>query len=340
MNEAIEKIKGYKAMLVDADGRLFCMPDGEKTLQFYEIGKTYKMKDYEVIFCRSGFHFCPNLKDCYDYYPLSDLTAICEIEASGKIESNMHKSVCSEITILKRLSEEEIKKVAGKLIIKSSFIKESAFIDRSDCVYQSEYVKNSRLIFKSDDVEFGENINHSKFIYGGTNVWHSHNILHSQNIDFGDFIIQSANTNLSKYINHSVNITNCIGVRTSHNIDNSNAVNSSNNIVGSHYISNCMNLVDCLFCCDLRNKHYYIFNEKSTKQRAKKIKDDLLKIEKRFYPKFVCLNDRNHLQEQDIYKAYKELYKNKEEYKEFLDYIRNMPEFDNKIFKRICGRYE
>lgn len=164
--------------------------------------------------------------------------------------------------------------------------------------------------------------------------------LNSQNIDFGDFIIQSANTQLSKYINHSVNITNCIGVRTSHNIDNSNAVNSSNNIVGSHYISNCMNLVDCLFCCDLRNKHYYIFNEKTNKERVEKVKDDLLKIEKRFYPKFVCLDDRNYLIEQDIYIAYKELYKNKEEYKEFLDYIRNMPEFDNKIFKKICGRFE
>lgn len=333
-------MKGYKAMSIDANGNLFCMPDGEKTLQFYEVGKTYKMKDYEIEWCRSGFHFCHDLENCYTFYPFSKWTAICEIEAGGKIDIHTNKGICSKITIIRRLTEAEIKKVAGKLIEKSSFVKESAFVDRSHCVCQSKNVRYSKLIFKSNDVEYGENVNQSQFVYGSLNVWHSHDIQYSQNVDFGEFIIHGANTQISMFVNHSANITNCIGVQNSHHIYNSRGVHCSKNIVGSHYISNCMNLVDCLFCSDLRNKHYYIFNEKTNKERVEKVKDDLLHIENRFYPKFVCLDDGNHLKEQDIYIAYKELYKNQEEYKEFLKYIRNMPEFDNKIFNKICGRYK
>lgn len=332
-------MKGYKAMYVDSSGNLYCMPDGENTLQFYEVGKTYKMKDYEVIFCRSGFHYCINLKDCFNFYPFSDLTAICEIEAGGKIQSYTHKSVCSEITIKRILSTDEVKKEAGKLIKKSSLVEESEFVEKSKFVFESKNIFESRQIFRSENVEYGENITNSKHIHGCYGVRHSHNIAYSQNVDFGEFVNCSTNIDLSKYIAHSHNISVCRGVSKSHNITKSNGVFYSDNIIASHYISNSYNLVECLFCNDLRNKHYYIFNEKSTKERVDKIKDDLLHLDKRFYPNFVFLDDRNELQEQSEYNAYMPLLKS-EEYKEFRDYIFNLPEFDKKIFNRLCGRFE
>ncbi len=70
-------VEGYKAF----DGNLMC-----RGMQ-YEVGKEYVMEEEPVI-CQRGFHFCKNLADCYMFYPRSDDTRICEIEASGEITTD------------------------------------------------------------------------------------------------------------------------------------------------------------------------------------------------------------------------------------------------------------
>ena len=66
-------MKGYKGFNKD----LQCTPSG-KVFQ-YEIGKEYS--EDEAKLCNSGFHFCENPLNVFDYYPPSD-SRFCEIEAS------------------------------------------------------------------------------------------------------------------------------------------------------------------------------------------------------------------------------------------------------------------
>ena len=52
----MKKIKGFKV----------ANPDGTCREFQYEVGKTYKHKG-DISLCNSGFHFCEELKDCYNY---------------------------------------------------------------------------------------------------------------------------------------------------------------------------------------------------------------------------------------------------------------------------------
>lgn len=82
-------MKGYKAF----DENLRC-----RGFQ-YEIGQTYEM-DGEIDCCERGFHFCKDFADCYKYYPMSEDTRICEVEAIGEIKTDKIRYCTNKIKIL------------------------------------------------------------------------------------------------------------------------------------------------------------------------------------------------------------------------------------------------
>ena len=92
-------MKGYKAFNND----LTC-----RGMQ-YEIGKEYVF-DGEPIPCRQGFHFCETIADCYEFYPMSDDTRICEVEATGEIAEDGIKRVTNVIKILAEITCDNIRK--------------------------------------------------------------------------------------------------------------------------------------------------------------------------------------------------------------------------------------
>ena len=92
----MNNVKGYKAMNADMTCR---------NLKF-KIGKTYTCD--EISMCSSGFHFCENPLDVYNYYPKSSNTIVCEVEASGKILKEGDKSVTDTLKIVKRLTDKEL----------------------------------------------------------------------------------------------------------------------------------------------------------------------------------------------------------------------------------------
>ena len=51
------RMKGYKVFNKDWTCRGF----------YYEVGKTYEMKE-DPVCCERGFHFCGKLIDCFNYY--------------------------------------------------------------------------------------------------------------------------------------------------------------------------------------------------------------------------------------------------------------------------------
>ena len=92
-------MKGYKAFNSD----LTC-----RGMQ-YEVGKEYKF-DGELIPCRQGFHFCETIADCYEFYPMSDDTRICEVEATGEVIKEGVKRVTNVIKILAEITCDNLRK--------------------------------------------------------------------------------------------------------------------------------------------------------------------------------------------------------------------------------------
>jgi len=92
-------MKGYKVF----------NPDFTCLKQKYELGKEF-IYDGEIKLCKSGFHFCLNPADCFDYYSFDSKNIVCEVECenvSDEIEQDS-KRVCGKIIIVKQLSWNEV----------------------------------------------------------------------------------------------------------------------------------------------------------------------------------------------------------------------------------------
>ena len=94
-------IKGWKNINKDLKCRNF---------QF-EVGKDYH-QDGKIELCRNGFHFHESSLDIFKYYDRKK-SIVVEIEASGEIKTGDNKSVCSDIKIIRILSNDEMKKICN-----------------------------------------------------------------------------------------------------------------------------------------------------------------------------------------------------------------------------------
>lgn len=83
-----------------------------KSFQF-KIGKIEKHIG-PISMCDVGFHFYTNPANLFQFYS-QDCSIVAEIEASGEIIHEANKSVCSEITIIKILTKEELKILGNQL---------------------------------------------------------------------------------------------------------------------------------------------------------------------------------------------------------------------------------
>ena len=97
--ERITEMRGYKVFNHDWTCKDFK----------YEIGKTYEMDEIPKC-CYRGFHFCTELKDCFNYYSFDENNKFAEIEALGEIDSEAdgRKSCTNKIKIVREISWEEV----------------------------------------------------------------------------------------------------------------------------------------------------------------------------------------------------------------------------------------
>ena len=92
-------MKGYKAFNKD----LIC-----RGIQ-YEVGQIYEMSESPVC-CERGYHFCENIADVYNYYPMSDDTRICEVVALGEVVTDDNEKYCTNrIKIVREIKSKAIK---------------------------------------------------------------------------------------------------------------------------------------------------------------------------------------------------------------------------------------
>ena len=95
-------MKGYKVFKPDWTCREFQ----------YSVGKTFE-EDVTPSCCNRGFHFCTELKDCFNYYCFDPLNKVAEIEALGEIdtEATGKKHCTNKIKIVREISWEEVLKM-------------------------------------------------------------------------------------------------------------------------------------------------------------------------------------------------------------------------------------
>ena len=84
---------GYKATI-----------NGKCKNKTYKLGKTYTLRG-KLEMCYSGFHFCKDLFDVFNYYEPDEIgIKIFKVEALGKIITIGDKSVTNKIKILEEVN--------------------------------------------------------------------------------------------------------------------------------------------------------------------------------------------------------------------------------------------
>ncbi|MGI6501279.1 MAG: pentapeptide repeat-containing protein [Anaerostipes sp.] len=95
----MEGIKGYKVFNPDWTCRGFQ----------YEVGMTFE-EDVEPICCDRGFHFCKDLKDCFNYYEFNPNNKVAEVIAYGAIDEESDNSKCctNKIQIVREITWQDV----------------------------------------------------------------------------------------------------------------------------------------------------------------------------------------------------------------------------------------
>ena len=72
------------------------------------IGTTHKIEG-QIRICDHGFHYCPKLVDCFNYYDFDSKNKVAEIEVIGDFkDGNNGKEVTSEFKIIRELTWFEV----------------------------------------------------------------------------------------------------------------------------------------------------------------------------------------------------------------------------------------
>ena len=78
----------------------------------YKIKKTFTYKG-KISVCQSGFHFCQNANDIFNYYGFNPNNIVCEIEALGEIKTEGDKSVTNKIKICKQIEWQKVLEIVN-----------------------------------------------------------------------------------------------------------------------------------------------------------------------------------------------------------------------------------
>ena len=97
-------MKGYKVFRPDWICRGFQ----------YAVGGTFE-ENVTPSCCNKGFHFCTELKDCFNYYSFDPNNKVAEIEAIGEIDAEVDGSnhCTNKIKIVREISWEEVLKMVN-----------------------------------------------------------------------------------------------------------------------------------------------------------------------------------------------------------------------------------
>ncbi len=96
-----DTITGYKVFQSDFTCRDY---------NFNGVDTTHTYEGVPVL-CKSGFHFCTTLEDCFNYYDIKSDMIVCEVQATNYTDAkdDCSKRTCQTLSIIRQLSLEEVK---------------------------------------------------------------------------------------------------------------------------------------------------------------------------------------------------------------------------------------
>lgn len=340
----IENLICYK-IVYKKDDYYYCKVN--ENFQKYEIGKTYTMPASDLKICKSGFHACLNLEDCFEYHDMLSYKAILECQANDTIVYNTNdnsKIATNNLTIVKELSLKEIDSLLNYEKLKVNTFQNSKVLYRAETIQDSSYISNSDCVQNSESVNYSYGVVDGTQISNSNCVKNSELVYHTVACDSSSFVMDC------RAVSNSKEILNSEAIRLSNHIYNSSAVFNSKIVFHSQcvkkslFVRECSCIQNSIFCYREHNNSYMIFNKKVSEERFEKVYDDIkdfiinklditLTQAKREYNKEYRDSLRVNLQKYND--ANKDGLIKIKENKNFMDYIESLVEYDDDIFNSI-----
>ena len=130
----------------------------------------------------------------------------------------------------------------------SQYIVNSQNVDSSSFVHESIDVSHCSDIYRCEDVTNSSQIFDSQFIYDSIKTFNVTNAVKSANVLTSTRVYNSTNIYVCSDINSCGELRNCDKMET------------------SYFCANSKNLKNCIFCHDLEDKEYHIFNKPVSKE--------------------------------------------------------------------------
>lgn len=139
-------------------------------------------------------------------------------------------------------------------IYESDNIINSYAVSRCSRVSDSDFVSYSSDVNAANNVTFSNVVEHSGRVYNSSFVFNSEKVVRSENIT------NSHNIVCSSYVLDSDNVFNSLAVTNSHFVT-ALCSGGSENITDSWFIHDGKNINHCLFCSELSDAEYCLFNK-------------------------------------------------------------------------------
>lgn len=218
-------------------------------------------------------------------------------------------------------------------------LKKPGYLKWSNAIYNSTNVCDSDAVDSSDNIHVCDAVNHcfdahhvcggndSKNIKTGnginkcSDIMSGNGINESRNVDLSCGVNESKNVDQSTGINRSCDILQCAAIDRCFGVYNGYGAYDSYKIVNSRGVCECFAVRECngiykSAFCYRKSGSYKLFNKRVTKERISNVLWDLRRFETQ------------------IESWHKSWYEMPDELKK---YIKSLPEYDAKIFKKITG---
>lgn len=217
--------------------------------------------------------------------------------------------------------------------------------ERKDTIFESDNLTNCEYVSQSSRVVDSNHIFSSKKIKNSSEIVSSTCVENSKIIYASDFVYDSSYVLTGKNITNSLNIINSNNVFNSENVANCSQVSDSYCVVGTdektnsafeycYFVTRCNNLKNCIFCADLQDKEYYVFNRQVSEQQflsyQKQLKDLLEPWQAAFVKEWPNNQVLTELPEKNLpWKYYKHLPEI------ILLWAKTLPGYDDVLFAKI-----
>lgn len=332
--------EGYKIFDVDWKCMNYCYADENGTA----VGTVHKIEG-ELIICNNGLHFCEELEDCFEYYDPIKCNKIAKVRAYGEVIARYRKNCCSMMEIVEELHWDDIRiKMVNEGSINRMYNRGICNVYTSTCVSGSKNVNYSSGICGSIDTSDSIGVTGGYDVIGSQSIDGCVNIRDAKNVIGSARITKSLGIQGSIYVKNSCYLSGCRSVQDSHTIYGSNEIYYSQDIWGGYFIyfsANLKGAYNCMFCIGLNGTKYRIFNKKVSKAYFNQVYRDICEIlhytryhmtatnYEELYEKYRGVVPINRLQSKHL--DYSEMPQ------KLLDYIKNLPEYDEKIFNKIIN---